>query len=417
MAPTAVVDDGSVSTPSNLPSKSQSQSKQAAVDTSIFPDGIKTSGQHPPLYDKLYPYSSFPKFISGPTVWSAEEYAAHPERWTHVFSESEIQALSVAAENFLAQGTPLTGINPSNFPLPADMTASIKAMRNELLNGKGFILYKGFPVVEWGTHKSAVAYLGLGTYIGYPVSQNGRGHILGHVKDLGEDSTQIDKVRIYRTNARQFFHADDGDVVGLLCIARAEYGGESDVACVHAVWNILQAEHPDVADLLTQPVWYFDRKGEVSKGEEPYIRTSVFYLETPDPSDDKVEQRVYCKWDPYYVRSLTRFSDKGIIPPLSKEQLHALETLESVCRGVKLHMILEVGDIQFVANSHILHARTEYRDYPPDSGMLRRHLMRLWLSTPVSEGGWRLPFHDADEKKRGGIQVDDTPPVARLDAD
>lgn len=24
-------------------------------------------------------------------------------------------------------------------------------------------------------------------------------HLLGHVKDLGEDSTQIDKVRIYRT--------------------------------------------------------------------------------------------------------------------------------------------------------------------------------------------------------------------------
>ena len=44
--------------------------------------------------------------------------------------------------------------------------------------------------------------MGLGTYLGYFVSQNGRGHVLGHVKDLGEDPTQIDKVRIYRTNAR-----------------------------------------------------------------------------------------------------------------------------------------------------------------------------------------------------------------------
>jgi hypothetical protein len=39
--------------------------------------------------------------------------------------------------------------------------------------------------------------MGLGTYLGYFVSQNGRGHVLGHVKDLGEDSKQIDKVRIY----------------------------------------------------------------------------------------------------------------------------------------------------------------------------------------------------------------------------
>ena len=78
-------------------------------------------------------------------------------------------------------------------------------------------------------------------------------------------------------------------------------------------------------------------------------------------------------------------------------------------------MILEVGDIQFVANSHVLHARTEYKDHAPPTP--RRHLMRLWLATPESEGGWCLPFHDSGEKKRGGIQVDDAPPVAHLDAD
>lgn len=224
-------------------------------------------------------------------------------------------------------------------------------------------------------------------------------------------------MRIYRTNARQFFHADDCDVVGLLCIARAEEGGESDVASIHHVWNILQAERPDVAETLTKPIWFFDRKGETSVGEEEFIRTSVFYLETPDKSDPSKKPRVYCKWDPYYVRSLTRFSDKGVIPPLSPEQLDALQTLEDVCSRVKLHMILEVGDIQFVSNSHTLHARTAYRDYAPDSGMPRRHLMRLWLSTPQSEGGWRLPFHDFDEMKRGGIQVNNQEPVARLDAD
>ncbi|KAK5363562.1 hypothetical protein LTR20_003384 [Exophiala xenobiotica] len=421
MAPTAI---SSASSHTPIPSKAQPTSPSKEIDRSIFPDGFKTSGQHPPLYDKLYPYSAFPKHITGPTVWSSSDYASHAEQWTHVFSATEIAELSSAADAFLAQNLPLTGINQGNFPLPS-MAASLSAMRNELLNGKGFILYKGFPVDEWGNHKSAVAYMGLGTYIGYPVSQNGRGHILGHVKDLGEDSRAIDKVRIYRTNARQFFHADDSDVVGLLCIARAQEGGESDVACVHAVWNILQAEYPDVAELLTQPIWYFDRKGEVSVGEEPYIRTNVFYLETPQPQpepDDHqnqtgAEQRVYCKWDPYYVRSLSRFSDAGLIPALSAAQVHALETLEAVCNRVKLHMILEIGDIQFLSNEHILHARTEYRDYAPETGMPRRHLMRLWLSTPVSEGGWRLPFHDADERKRGGIQVDDTPPVARLDAD
>ena len=87
----------------------------------------------------------------------------------------------------------------------------------------------------------------------------------------------------------QFFHADDSDIVGLLCIARALEGGESDIVSSHNVYNVLRRERPDVLKTLIQPIWYFDRKGEVSKGQDPYIRTSVFYLE---PGDNG---RVYCK--------------------------------------------------------------------------------------------------------------------------
>ncbi|KAL1982190.1 hypothetical protein VTN96DRAFT_1670 [Rasamsonia emersonii] len=381
---------------------------KGTVDLNLFPDGLKTTGQHPPIYEELKPFEAFPKEITGPTVWTAEEYREHPEKWTHRFTEEELEELSTTADKFIASGTPLTGISKSNFPLPK-LGPFLLELRDDLLNGKGFILFKGLPVQEWGNHKSAVAYMGLGTYLGYFVSQNSRGHVLGHVKDLGEDPTQIDKVRIYRTNARQYFHADDSDIVGLLCIARALEGGESDVVSSHHVYNVLYKERPDVLKTLSEPIWYFDRKGETSKGQEEWIRTSVIYLERGE------NPRVYTKWDPYYVRSLTRFSDKGLIPPLSDAQQEALRVLEETCQRLSLHMILEVGDIQFLANSHVLHARTAYKDHLPPAP--RRHLMRLWLATPESEGGWRLPFWDSNEKKRGGIQVDDTPPVAPLDAE
>ncbi|KAI1431327.1 Clavaminate synthase-like protein [Xylaria sp. CBS 124048] len=411
MAPTAVAPDSPVDLLQSL------KARVKIVDPAVFPDGLKTSGQHPPLYDQIYPYSAFPKRIEGPTVWEPEQYSDHPERWIHHFSDAETEEISRAADNFITSGLPITGIAKHNFPLP-NLENNLAAMRRELLNGKGFMLFKkGIPVREWGNYKSAVAYFGLGVYIGYPVSQNSKGHILGHVQDLDADKTKVDSVRIYKTTARQNFHADECDIVGLLCVAQAYSGGESDVASIHLVWNILQEERPDVAELFTQPIWYFDRKGEISVGEEPYIRSAVFYLETPDEANPDREQRVYCKWDPYYVRSLRRFSDRGIIPPLSAAQEEAIDLLEAICERVKLHMVLGVGDIQFVSNSHTLHARTAYTDYPVDSGMPRRHLMRLWLSVPQSEGGWRLPYWDADEKKRGGIQVDDTTPVARLEGD
>lgn len=77
----------------------------------IFPDGIRTSGQHPPVYDELRPYSDFPKEITGPTLWRREDYIDNPEKWVHPFTDDEIQELSDTADQFIASGTPLTGIS------------------------------------------------------------------------------------------------------------------------------------------------------------------------------------------------------------------------------------------------------------------------------------------------------------------
>ena len=92
-----------------LPTHSSTIEKQ--LPWSIFPDGIKTSGQHPPLYHQLSHYDDFPHDITGPTVWNAEDYKNNPERWTHWFTEEELSEMSEAADNFRDAGIPLTGIS------------------------------------------------------------------------------------------------------------------------------------------------------------------------------------------------------------------------------------------------------------------------------------------------------------------
>jgi len=100
---------------------------------SIFPDGIRTSGQHPPLYDALKPYEEFPKEISGPTVWRKEDYVNKPEQWIHHFTASEIQELSDAADQFIERGTPLTGISKVNLPiLPLHPRADLISAKGKL---------------------------------------------------------------------------------------------------------------------------------------------------------------------------------------------------------------------------------------------------------------------------------------------
>ncbi|KAI0474887.1 Clavaminate synthase-like protein [Xylariaceae sp. FL0804] len=412
MAP-GLVDPPAVSADSPAPSTT-------TVNKAVFPDGYKTAGQHPPVPSRIQPYENFPKEITGPTVWNSADFKDKPETWTHAFTEEEVAEISEASDKFIEAKIPLTGITKDRFKLPK-LADRMEKLRQHLVNGPGFWLFKNLPVREWGLQKSATAYMGLGTYLGYFVSQNGKGHVLGHVKDLGEDPTQKHKVRIYRTNERQYFHTDGSDLVGLLCIARSMEGGESDIASQHRVFNVLQQSHPDVARTFCEPIWYFDRKGEISEGQDPYYKAAVFYLEN-DPSGTP---RVYGRLDPNNVTSLQRFSSgpEVRIPPLSEAQLHAIKVLEDVCKQESLHMILEPGDIQMLSNTHVFHARTAYKDYAPGTvdeegkPRVRRHLMRLWLSVPEDEGGWKLPQADAHEKKRGGIQVNDTPPVCPLDAE
>ncbi len=63
--------------------------------------------------------------------------------------------------------------------------------------------------------------MGLRTYLCYFVSQDRKEDVLGHVNDLGEDAKQIDKIKTYRTNKRQYFYIDWSTIVGLLYVARA----------------------------------------------------------------------------------------------------------------------------------------------------------------------------------------------------
>jgi len=309
----------------------------------------------------------------------------------------------------------------ARFPLPT-LGPYFLSLREEILHGRGFILLRNLPVRQWGNAKSATAYMGIGTYFGYFVSQNARGHVLGHVKDLGEDPTKTDKVRIYRTRAKQFFHTDGADLVGLLCMSNALNGGESDIASTHEVFNTLQKEHPEAVRTLVESNWYFDRKGEVSQGDQPWYTSSVFWQEK---SESGAAPRVGLRFDPNNVTSLKRYNSgpSAQIPPLSDAQLDAMRLLDETAARLALHMVLEPGDIQLLANTHVLHARTAYRDWPEGSvdelgnPRIRRHLMRLWLATPSTEGGWRTPYADVEEKKRGGIQVDYNPPTCPLDAE
>ncbi|GAB0144985.1 hypothetical protein EsHS_00005436 [Epichloe bromicola] len=374
------------------------------VDRRLFPDGLRTSGQHPPIEGQLRSFEDFPTEITGATVWEGKEMEQKTQEWIHQWTEPELQELLWATDRFNDTGVPLAHIKKIDFKLPT-LESKLQDIRNDILNGRGFIVFRGLPIQKWGRYKAAVVTMGLSVHLGYLLSQNKLGLVLGHVTNQGADwHNDLDKIKISATNAPQFYHTDETDIVGLLFCAPGETGGASGCASAHTVWNDLVKNRPDVAKTLASPIWHVDRKGEVTPGQEPWFKNPVFMVEPGG------KERVYVKWDPYFVKSLKRFSDKGLIPSLSEEQLEAMEVLEATCQRHGFEYNCEVGDIQFVSCCQTFHSRTAFTDALPPKPP--RYLLRTWISTPEHEGGWCLPFHDSCYPKRGGIQVDSTPAVA-----
>lgn len=97
--------------PGILETNDLTQFSSNAVKLSVFPDGLRTSGQHPPVYSQVRPHKDFPLIHTGPTVWKAEDYRDCPELWTHRFSAEEIREIGRASDEFIHNETPLTGIS------------------------------------------------------------------------------------------------------------------------------------------------------------------------------------------------------------------------------------------------------------------------------------------------------------------
>lgn len=77
-------------------------------------------------------------------------------------------------------------------------------------------------------------------------------------------------------------------------------------------------------------------------------------------------------------------SNKGTVS-LTPGQQDAFESLQEAARKHQLHLDSQPGDIMFMNNLGVLHARHAYKD---DKGE-RRHLVRLWGGN--ENGGWSIP--------------------------
>jgi hypothetical protein len=288
----------------------------------------------------------------------------------------------------LPANTEIAAMTAADFPLPT-LAAKLKArVANEVLNGRGFLLMRGLPVERWSVHETATAFFGLGTHLGSARSQNRKGHVLGHIRDLGLDATDPN-VRIYQTHDRQTFHTDSCDIVGLLCLKTAQSGGLSALVSSTTIFNEMRRRRPDLLRLLFEP-FARDRRGEVPAGCKPYFEIPVF---------NWYKGCLTALYHREYLDSAQRFPD---VPRLTPERIAALDLFDALANDPGLHMFLEFmpGDVQLVHNHTILHDRTSYVDWPEPER--RRHLFRLWLAAAEAR-----PLPEVFAQRYGSVKIGD----------
>ena len=334
---------------------------------------------------------SLPPRQSGEHVWKGSE-AVGSSDWIWTLTDAEIDELVAAATGYTKHNNATeAGIVAASFPLPT-LGPKLKGLRSRLTHGRGFELIRGFPSPEVGASLSAIVFSGLGAHLGSARPQNAAGDLLGHVRNVGMDPADPE-VRIYQTNARQTFHTDSADVVGLMCLETAQHGGESMICSASTVYNLIVDQHPKLALELFKPV-ATDRRGEVPAGAEPFFTIPVLSW---------FDNALTVKYQRQYIDSAQRFSTA---PPLTADQVEALDLFDALTNEPEVHlrMTLERGDMQFVHNHSNLHDRTAFVDRPGNP----RHLLRLWLSVL---GDRHLPpvfaqrFGSVKVGDRGGVMA------------
>ena len=213
--------------------------------------------------------------IQDPSAWIGADMRNREMEWTYRLSAGEIAEIETAVRAVRARSLAIADIRRDDFPLPK-LGPVLDRLRGDVLDGRGFVLLRGMPVNDRPIAESATAYWGVGTYFGSARSQNAKGHLLGHVYDLGQGlSATNPNLRGYATAEGQNFHIDRCDVVALLCLRHAKAGGLSTIVSSMAVHNAMARHRPDLLERLYRP-FPVDRRGEVPAGKGPFYEAPVF---------------------------------------------------------------------------------------------------------------------------------------------
>ncbi|PYH97888.1 taurine catabolism dioxygenase family protein [Aspergillus ellipticus CBS 707.79] len=305
----------------------------------------------------------WPKRLEGPLVWEGKDLLAQPERWIHILTPDELLEVDAALQHFKHLEIPHAALTREHFPLP-HLGQVLRQISHELYQGTGLYLLRGVPVEKYSPEDVVAICLGINAWVGDQRLPQGLNRGLCHIMSITHlDPQTRGKIFVSAQNAdAQMYHSDSAaDIVSLMAVAIPGEGGESKVASSWKVYNHLAKHRPDILRILGERKFRWQSKGIPPEGvrlihwfQEKLLlnlstRPFIGYAEVPDR-------------DPNF-------------PELTWEEREAFAGFNWVADQFSLTIKLQNGDIEWVNNLVLQHARAGYIDNPEEP----RHLLRVWL--------------------------------------
>lgn len=306
-----------------------------------------------------------------PQAWKAQD-VQRDTSWTMRLTSEQADGFTLALQHAKKASKPLLEMTQEDYPLPDVSRQALERAIETTQRRWGLCLVKGFPTDEWSEADMRLAYWGMGLYMGVSRPQNRASEVINDVRDAG-GGYKVKGGRGYNTNAELDFHQDSADVVSLLCRRTAKSGGTSKVVSSIAVRDRVQELRPDLIPVLQSNKWFHSFQGTQDTAQPEFYRCPIFGKDA----------EYFCART-NRKNAFAAQTDFPEVPRWTAEQKEALDLLDSIMSSDEFcySMELEKGDMQLLNSFVTLHSRTSFEDYErPDE---KRHLMRLWLSIPIS---------------------------------
>lgn len=286
----------------------------------------------------------------------------------------------------------------------ANLANRLASLSQALHEGRGVAVLRGLDAARFNDEEAVIAFAGVCAYVcPQRATDSYANQTLSHVRDATHDlapagfqpssspssSTTSSPppplgLAGSKLTSALDFHSDRfaGDVLALHvrndgAATTAPGGGTQYLASFWKIYNELLHTDPAVLETMAEPTWPFELK---QKDQTPYLELgpTLFFS----------QNKPICQLVKAPLQGTPLLPRDARMPALSARQKHALRSVEQLARRFCTPLNRKQGDVQFVHNLSILHARTAYHSRVP--GMPSdRHLLRMFLRDP--DHAWQKP--------------------------